>query len=184
MICDEVRELLTEHLLGSLAEPEDADVRRHLRGCAGCREEQTALEDGLDTFSRAAHDVEPPDELRDQVLAALAEEWRDDEQGSGRPANPANAQPRFGSRWLAAAAAVLVLVSAGSLTWGVLRSRDADRAIVDATSYRSILSTLGGRDFRIGSLSPTGATGRRWAGRRLRRRSGSARAGARGRSSS
>ncbi len=158
MICEEVRERLTEHLLGSLPEPEDADVRSHLRGCAACREEQTALEDGLDTFSRAAHDLEPPEELRDRVLATLAEEWRDDRRAPGLPAHAAVTQIRSRSRWLAAAAAVLVLVSAGSLTWGILRNQDAVRAIDDAASYRSILATLGGRDFRVGSLAPNGET--------------------------
>lgn len=155
MICDDVRERLAEHLLGSLPESEDAELRRHLRGCAACREEQTALEDGLETFSRAAHDLAPPGELRERVLTTLAEEWRDDHG----PARPADTPPsRVRSRWLAAAAAVLVLVSAASLTWGIRRGHEADLAIVDATSYRSILATLGGRDFRIASLAPSGET--------------------------
>ena len=33
MTCDEVREVLPEHLLGTLDGPEDLEVRRHLRGC-------------------------------------------------------------------------------------------------------------------------------------------------------
>ena len=37
MTCDEVRELLPEHLLGALEGPEDLEVRRHLRGCSTCR---------------------------------------------------------------------------------------------------------------------------------------------------
>ena len=35
MTCDEVRELLPEHLLGTLEGPEDLEVRRHLRGYSG-----------------------------------------------------------------------------------------------------------------------------------------------------
>ena len=46
MTCDEVRELLPEHLLGTLEGPEDLEVRRHLRGCAGCRTDMTALSRG------------------------------------------------------------------------------------------------------------------------------------------
>ncbi|MGZ4132829.1 MAG: zf-HC2 domain-containing protein, partial [Actinomycetota bacterium] len=63
MTCDEVRELLPEHLLGTLEGPEDLEVRRHLRACAGCRRELGALADGIDSFARAAHDRQPPDEL-------------------------------------------------------------------------------------------------------------------------
>ena len=47
MTCDEVRELLPEHLLGTLEGPEDLEVRRHLRGCASCRDERMKLEEGV-----------------------------------------------------------------------------------------------------------------------------------------
>ena len=56
MTCDEVRELLPEHLLGTLDGPEDLEVRRHLRGCAGCRTDMAGLSEGVEWFARAAHD--------------------------------------------------------------------------------------------------------------------------------
>ena len=37
MTCDEVRDLLPEHLLGTLEGPEDLEVRLHLRGCVAYR---------------------------------------------------------------------------------------------------------------------------------------------------
>ena len=74
MRCDEVREILAEHLLGTLAEPEDLQVRRHLRGCAGCRSDMAALGEGVSLFARAAHETPPPDGLRERVLSVLEEE--------------------------------------------------------------------------------------------------------------
>ena len=85
MTCDQIRELLPEHLLGSLEGSEDLEVRRHLRGCVACRDERMKLEEGVSALSRAVHDQEPPPELRDRVLGTLSEEWEE----SGRaPATP------------------------------------------------------------------------------------------------
>jgi anti-sigma factor RsiW len=154
MKCEEVRQLLPEHLLGSLDEPEQLAVGTHLRGCASCRDERAALEEGLDTFSRAAHDLEPPSALRERVLATMAEEWRDSElaepsrRGSRRPSD------RRRSPLLVAAAALLALIAAGSLVWGAGHARRSDLLVEDARSYRGLLAALGGRDFRVGRLSP------------------------------
>jgi hypothetical protein len=148
MTHEQVRELLPEHLLGSLPELDDASVRRHLRGCAECRAERTRLEDGVAALSYAT-EQEPPEELRDQVLSVLADEWN-------APAEaPTSSPPSAGSRsspwrWLAVAAVVVLIgVSAG---WGVAQARRADRLAADASSYQSLLATLGGKEFRIGTI--------------------------------
>jgi anti-sigma factor RsiW len=153
--CEDVRQLLPEHLLGSLSEPEEHEVRAHLRGCAACRDERVALEEGLDAFSRAAHDLEPPSALRKRVLATMEEEWRDSEltEAAGRRSR------RPGDGWrrapvLAAAAAILVVVAAGSIVWGTGHAHRSDLLAEDAQSYRGLLATLGGRDFRVGRLLP------------------------------
>ena len=142
MTCDEVRELLPEHLLGSLEGPEDLEVRRHLRACAACRAEMAALADGVASFARAAHDRTPPEELRDRVLTTLEQEWRDAE---GR--EPAVSR----SPWLGRAAAVVAIVAA--LTWGAAQTQRASVASADAESYSHLLSSLGGKEFRIGELA-------------------------------
>ena len=74
MTCEQVRELLPEHLLGSLDDDADSRVEHHLRGCTDCRAEQLRLEDGVAALSYATHEAEPPEELRDHVLAVLDEE--------------------------------------------------------------------------------------------------------------
>lgn len=141
MTCEEVRDRLSEHALGTLETADDARVRRHLRGCTQCRREFAAIGGGLAMFAAAAHDRPPPPELRDRVLGVLAEEWRRD------PPEGADPVPGRARVWLAAAAACVALVAA--VSWGVV-------ARTDAASYHRLLSTLGGEEFRVGALDPTG----------------------------
>jgi len=145
--CDDVRELLPEHVLGTLDGREDLEVRRHLRGCSGCRREMTALSEGVVSFARAAHDGTPPPELKDRVMTVLQQEWRDQLE---EPAAPHR------GRWLgwaAGVAAAVVVVAA--LSWGGSQAHRANLASEAASSYASLLHTLGGTEFRIGTLRPT-----------------------------
>ncbi len=148
MSCDEVREQLAEHLLGTLEGPEDLDVRRHLRGCASCRREMTALGEGVSTFARAAHEVEPPQALRERVLTVLEQEWAE------------AAAPRSARRpavWLARAAAVAaVAVVAGSLAWGFVANHQAASYELAAGKYHDFLEALGGENVRVGVLRSSG----------------------------
>ena len=150
MTCEDVRDLLPEHLLGSLDETTDARIRKHLRGCAECRAERLRLEDGVAALSHATHDQDPPEELRQHVLDVLAQEWDEPE---GLP-GPARASAARGSawRWLAVAAAIVLV--AMSLSWGVSQSRRAAGLQADAGSYQALLDTLGGKEFRLGQLQP------------------------------
>jgi hypothetical protein len=145
-MCEDVREHLAEHLLGTLERLPDADVRHHLRGCAACRAELAALDDGLSTFSRAAHDVEPPAALERRVLAVLEEEWS---------AKPARHRLRLPIRQLAWAAMVLLL--AASLSWGVASKMTAERYEAQAQDWRRFLTALGGDDVRVGTFRAVGA---------------------------
>ena len=153
MTCDEVRDLLPEHLLGTLEAPEDLEVRRHLRGCAACRDERRKLEEGVSALSRAVHDQEPPPELRDRVLSTLGEEWEQTERvpttsvpsrGAGRERLP----------WRAFAAAAALILVVGSIAFGFAQGHRASLATTDAQSYRNLLTALGGTEFRIGELRP------------------------------
>lgn len=147
MTCESVQERLTEHLLGSMREEDDAAVRRHLRGCATCRREAAALGDGLAAFAQAAHDVPPPDDLRDRVLTAVRDDQRDAEPTADRP---------WRGWVLPAVAAGLALALVASLAWGTAQARRAERARGDAASYTGLLAILGGTDFRAARLDPAG----------------------------
>lgn len=152
MTCDEVRDLLPEHLLGTLEGPEDLEVRRHLRGCAACRDERMKLEEGVSALSRAVHDQEPPSELRDRVLGTLGEEW--EETGRVPTSVPSPGAGRERLRWRAFAAAAALILVVGSIAFGFAQGHRASLATTDAQSYRNLLTALGGKDFRIGELRP------------------------------
>src|ERR1043166_7484696 len=77
MTCEDVREHLADHVLGSLPEDMDGQVRSHLRGCMSCRLELRALEEGVGTFARRGPQEAPPPSLRERVLATLEEERRE-----------------------------------------------------------------------------------------------------------
>ena len=145
--CEETRERLPEHVLGTLDDTTDLALRRHLRGCAGCRAEMGALGDGLALFAQAAHDAPPPPELEDRVLSQLADEWRDTTEAD---AHPAAARRGRGLRRLGAAAAVVALVA--SLSWGLSEHRQATQLASAGDSYGRLLQILGGKEFRAGTL--------------------------------
>jgi hypothetical protein len=148
MVCEEVRQQLADFVLGTLPELEMAAVRRHLRGCGGCRADAARLDQGIALFATAAHVAEPPPELQDRVMTALAEEW--DEA-------PTRRRLRTGAgRWLAVAAAVVALAAA--LAWGAFSQSQANRFRTDAASYRSFLGALGGREVRVAALRQASST--------------------------
>lgn len=145
MTCDEVREQLADHLLGTLDDVTDAAVRSHLRACGSCRREMAAIAEGIETFSRAAHEVEPPTGLRDRVIGTLTEEWAD--------VAPARGRRRPVRTWIASAAAAAVVLA--SLAWGLSQASVAHRYEASATKYETFLRRLGGTNVRVGTVRST-----------------------------
>lgn len=148
MRCDEVRDQLAEHLLGTLDEPANVQVRRHLRGCSGCRGDMAALAEGMSTFARAAHELAPPEELKERVLSVLQGDWA---EGAGPPTT--SVRPPI--RWTAWAAVVAVVV--GSATWGLWSNNRAARYEASATKYETLLASLGGENVRVANLRSQGS---------------------------
>jgi predicted anti-sigma-YlaC factor YlaD len=146
--CEETRQFLPDHVLGTLSETESAAVRRHLRACSSCRGEAAELDEGVALFAGAAHATEPPPELRDRVMAVLEEEWAE------VPDRPSKARRHFAVGWQAVAALLLVL--AGLAAWAGMAQGNANRFRDDASNYRAFLGALGGKDVRVGQLEPTG----------------------------
>lgn len=146
MTCDEVREQLAEHLLGTLEPSVDAEVRLHLRGCAPCRRDLAALAEGVSTLAAAAHDIEPPPELRDRTLAVIDEEWAEapNADATGR---------RRASRWRAAVAAAALVAA---VAWGAIATGQAIRFQDAADKYESFLGVLGGEAVRVGEFRAAG----------------------------
>jgi hypothetical protein len=146
--CDEVRPLLPEHALASLGDVDELTVRRHLRGCGGCRGELEALREGVAAFASTLERPAPL-ELRERVLGALEEEWGDTEVAA------ATGHPWRWERAAVAAALVLAVVAGG---FGIVERERARSAGEDAGGYRTLLATLGGTGFRVGAVRPAGTT--------------------------
>jgi len=144
MTCEGVRAQLPDYALGTLPEMEAVAVRRHLRGCAGCRSEAAMLDEGVSLFASSAHEAEPPPELRDRVMTVLSEEWSDTPR-------PQRLLPRLMTRWPAMAAAAVVIAAVVVASVAQVNAREF-RA--DALHYREFLHALGGKDVRVAALRP------------------------------
>jgi len=144
MRCEGVRPQLPDYVLGTLSETETAAIRRHLRGCASCREDATQLDKGVALFAGAAHVAEPPPELKERVLAVLEEEWAE-------PTTPPSRRRPFRFAWQAMAAALIVIAGVGA--WAGVAQNKANHFREDALAYRRFLGALGGKDVRAGTLT-------------------------------
>jgi anti-sigma-K factor RskA len=150
---EEVRDQLAEYLLGDLDEVSEQAVARHLRGCGTCRQELVALSEGVSTFARAAHELDPPPELRDRVLGTLTEERKAVEPPRSAPAK----RPRRMGVLAWAAAFVAVVVVSGSLATAVVATGRASDWHPEASKYEAFLGALGGSNVRTAKLTPQGA---------------------------
>ena len=132
MTCDEVRDRLPEHALGTLDETEDLRIRRHLRGCAQCRREFAAIGEGLTMF--AARRPRPDAARRSCATACSACSRR---SGARTPSWCPTPRGRARERGSCAAAAS----SRSSLVavWGLSVAATRERALEDAQSYRRLL---------------------------------------------
>jgi hypothetical protein len=144
---------MPDHLLGE----EDPDVKRHLRGCAACRSDLAALDEGLMAVGMSMDQDEPPKEMQDKVLTALREEWADAPAAAGSSGKVSRLSDRRVARWLAVAAAAVMVV--GSFAWALRENGRASANSADASAYRQFLGTLGGRDVREARLVPNGTSG-------------------------
>lgn len=141
--CEDLRALLPDFALGSLEDPDDLNVRRHLRGCGGCRRELDALREGLGVFASTLERTAPT-ELRDRVMNVLSREWT---EADGVSASRGRV-PRSWRVTVAASLAVAVVAA----TFGLIQLGRARDASEDATSFRTVLATLGGTGFKVGTL--------------------------------
>ena len=126
------RDLLGAFALGAVDPEEAASVRAHLATCAECQAEMAELWLAVDSLPSTIEPMEPPPALRDRIAAAIAVEAASPAPKPVTTIAPAPSAPEpirkpasFWSRatpW-AAAAAILLLLSAGMLVWN-LRLRD------------------------------------------------------------
>jgi anti-sigma-K factor RskA len=137
------RDLLGAFALGAVDAEEAATVRAHLATCAECQAQMAELWLAVDSLPGTIEPMEPPPALRDRIAATIAAEAAAPAPAATAPSGspvpepvptpiPAPPMPEplrkpasFWSRatpW-AAAAAILLLLSAGLLIWN-LRLRE------------------------------------------------------------
>jgi anti-sigma-K factor RskA len=141
------RDLLGAFALGAVDAEEVATVRRHLTTCAECQAEIAGLWTMVDGLRESVEPLDPPPALRDRIAAAVMAEAASSPPGHAAASAPAKltsmptmapvvrvSEPirkpaSFWSRatpW-AAAAAILLLLSAGLLVWNLqLREQVVD----------------------------------------------------------
>jgi anti-sigma factor RsiW len=146
--CEDVRPHLPDFVLGAAADPDELDVRRHLRGCGACRRELEALDDGLRVFGSTL-ERSAPSGLQDRVITVLSEEWAGEKTTRGRVTAP--------RAWRIAVAASISLAVLAA-TFGVIQLGRAREEARDAASFRTVLATLGGTGFKVGTLRPASQT--------------------------
>ena len=130
--CEETRELLPELALGILGGEDRARVLDHLTGCADCSSELAALSRAADGLLTLAPQHEPPAGFEDRVLARLRRE-----------------HPRHRARritTLAAAAALIAIVAAGSVWVGTAHDRKL------SSYYQNALKVAHGTEFAAAAL--------------------------------
>jgi anti-sigma-K factor RskA len=155
------RDLLGAFALGAVDAEEAATVRAHLATCAECQAEIAELWLAVDSLPDMIEPLEPPPALRDRIAAAIMAEAATPEPAP--PAIPASPAPElaspvtpvlpvpepirkpasFWSRatpW-AAAAAILLLLSAGLLVWNLRLREQIQEATAPVTETIALAPT-------------------------------------------
>ena len=119
---DRIAPHLSDYAFGFLAADERAAVDAHVRGCAECIREVEELRLVMHGLARVPDAIAPPADLKRRVLDRLARE-RQPAPRDGVAAERAGARRAgWNGAWLAAAAA-LILVLAGGLLRGIVQQR-------------------------------------------------------------
>jgi anti-sigma-K factor RskA len=151
----EARDLLGAFALGAVDAEDAATVRRHLATCAECQAEIAGLWAMVDVLRETVEPLDPPPALRDRIAAAIMAEPAASPPPSAVPPAPTaresgptirsvtrSTEPirkpaSFWSRatpW-AAAAAILLLLSAGLLVWNLrLREQIATAPVAETVA--------------------------------------------------
>ena len=152
------RDLLGAFALGAVDAKEAATVRRHLATCAECQAEIAGLWAMVDVLRDTIEPLDPPAALRDRIAAAILAEATSPEPASPAPSaapalepvptlapvspapEPIRPPASFWSRatpWMAAAA-ILLLLSAGLLVWNLrLREQIATAPVTETITLAS-----------------------------------------------
>ncbi|BCY10876.1 anti-sigma factor domain-containing protein [Actinoplanes sp. L3-i22] len=120
----DIHSLVGAYALDALDDLERAAFDRHLRECESCRAEADELRETASRLATGSWSVPPP-QLRDDVLARIAETPQAPAKTPAKTSAKAAAaiRPARRLRWVAAAAVVLAAVGAGAAVYAIQDQR-------------------------------------------------------------
>jgi anti-sigma factor RsiW len=117
---------------GALPRHDVADIQRHLGGCAACQDTVARLRGLLDRAASLSSQIEPPDEAWRAIHGRLG-------SGVARADRP---RWRLAESWaMRAAAAILLVAGASSLTVLALRTRESTSPRAPGTATTTVVAT-------------------------------------------
>jgi anti-sigma-K factor RskA len=121
MNCQEFEELSAAYALGAVTPEEQQAARAHLATCPKCSRLAGQLRSVVDLLPLSVAQVSPPAALRDRVLAAVQQEGRvvPIERGAQIRARRSKPAWGWGTRLLAAAAVVLLVLTGALTAWNI-----------------------------------------------------------------
>lgn len=121
MTCQEFEELSAAYALGAVTPEEQQAARAHLATCPKCTRLAGQLHSIVDLLPLSVAQVSPPAALRDRVLAAVQQEGRvvPIERGAQIRARRSKPTWSWGTRLLATAAVVLLMLTGAMTAWNV-----------------------------------------------------------------
>jgi hypothetical protein len=132
---DSLRDLLAPVALGAAETHEVERVEAHAAECAVCREELAGLRAGADVLAVAVPQREPPERVRDSLMATVRAE-ADARRAQAAPEAPVRARPRPRRARLRPwhAVAVLAAVAALLLAWNIALQVGSDDGADDVAT--------------------------------------------------
>ncbi len=141
MTCDEFEELLGAYALGAVTPEEKEAAQAHLAGCENCKRRLREVRAVVDLLPYSVTQVNPPESLKESVLEAVRREGQTPAsqplQISQRPR-----RRRWGTRLLAAAAVLMLMLFAGMTAWNVSLQHEVTSLQQQNTSLERQVSSL------------------------------------------
>jgi hypothetical protein len=143
--CLDVRDRLSEFVLGLLAGSGARDVQRHLEWCPGCRKEAEELQEGVASVALGLPFADPPSSLEHRVVDRV-------QAAAGRR----RSAPHSGFRLLVVATFTAVMLALGALAWGVHETnRTASQQEAFHNTIDRLTEVISGSASRVADLTPT-----------------------------
>jgi anti-sigma-K factor RskA len=119
MTCEEFEELSGAYALGAVTSEERQAARAHLATCVKCTRLNQQMRAIVDMLPLSVTQITPPAALKERVLAAMRREGQVIPIERNSQTRQRRRKPGWGTRLLAVAAIVLLLLAGGMTVWNV-----------------------------------------------------------------